>query len=139
MRKKCYQMLFIIGSILWCLIIATNSMPQEAVYNLAYEDIFEKLRRPPVNFAHQKHSASLEDPGCASCHHVQDEKTGRLVYLEGEELSCRECHGPQKTNDTPALREAFHGSCTLCHRRLAKADSPKRGPTTCGGCHPKIP
>jgi hypothetical protein len=38
-------------------------------------------------------------------------------------------------DNIPALREAFHGSCTNCHRNQIKNDHPKSGPTTCGGCH----
>lgn len=137
MRKKHGQMLRIIGSALGGIIISANTMAQEADYTLAHEDIFGKLRRPQVSFSHENHSVSLEESGCGSCHHLQHENTGRLVYVEGEELSCTECHGSRRKNNAPALREAFHGSCTVCHRRLVKTDSPKRGPTTCGGCHRK--
>ena len=113
-------------------------MAQEDEYNLAYTDVFGKLRRPQVKFSHAIHSDNLADAGCGICHHNPDNKTGKLVYIEGEELSCRECHDAQKEDDEPALREAFHGSCTVCHRDMIKADKQKAGPTTCGGCHKRI-
>ena len=137
MQKTYLAKLLIIGSVLWGLVIWTDSTAQEAEYNLAHQDIFDKLRRPAVSFSHEIHSEALEEEGCGICHHVPDEQTGRLVYLEGEELSCLECHVQQKDNRKPALREAFHGSCTVCHRRLINDSNPKSGPTTCGGCHIK--
>ena len=65
-------------------------MAQEDEYNLGYTDVFGELRRPLVNFSHAVHSNSLADAGCGICHHNPDDKTGQLVYIEGEELSCRE-------------------------------------------------
>jgi len=115
----------------------TNSIAQEAEYTLAHEDVFGKLRRPPVEFSHDLHSESLESEGCMVCHHVPDEKSGRLVYVEGEEFSCKECHEQRQKDQSPALREAYHGNCTVCHRRLIKAGRTQSGPTTCGGCHVK--
>ena len=112
-------------------------MAQEDEYDLAYTDVFGKLRRPLVRFSHAIHSENLTDAGCGVCHHSPDNKTGDLVYIEGEELGCRECHDAQKEDDAPALREAFHGSCTVCHRDMIKTDRQKTGPTTCGGCHKK--
>ena len=137
MPKTWLTKLLIIGPVLWTLIIWTDAIAQEAEYNLAHMDIFGKLRRPQVNFSHEIHSETLEEEGCGICHHVADDRTGKLVYVEGEELSCKECHGRQKKNNQPALREAFHGSCTACHRRLIKNSNPKAGPTTCGACHLK--
>lgn len=137
MRKTCLTKLLILGSVLWCLTVWTHSIAQEADYDLAHEDIFGRLRRPHVGFSHEIHAAKLEDAGCGICHHVQDDKTGRLVYEAGEELSCKECHGRQKEDRKPALREAFHGSCTKCHRQFIKNNKPQTGPTTCGGCHIK--
>ena len=115
----------------------TDSIAQEADYELAYSDILGKLRRPPVNFSHENHSDALADAGCGVCHHVPDDQTGQLLYIEGEELSCQDCHLQKKDRAIPALREAFHGSCTKCHRQFIKDNKPKTGPTTCGGCHIK--
>ena len=123
-----------------CLIVTigwNDCVAQEDSYDLAHTDIFGNLRRPPVIFAHDIHSDTLVDEGCGVCHHVRDNKTGKLVYAEGDELSCKECHVSQKENGKPALREAYHGSCTVCHRNWIKSSESKSGPTTCGGCHQK--
>ena len=137
MPKRHFMVVILVGLLLTVALSRTASMAQEDEYNLAYTDIFGKLRRPLVRFSHAIHSDSLADEGCGICHHNPDSKTGKLVYIEGEELSCRECHDTQKEDDEPALREAFHGSCTVCHRDMIKTDAQKAGPTTCGGCHKK--
>ncbi len=137
MQKMRLTQWLAIGSVLWTLMVWTDSMAQEADYDLAHADIFGKLRRPQVSFAHDTHSDTLEEDGCGICHHVQDDQSVNLVYVEGEELGCKECHIQQKDDQIPALREAYHGSCTICHRRLIKNSTQKTGPTTCGGCHKK--
>ncbi|MHC4791867.1 MAG: hypothetical protein ACYS8Y_10615, partial [Planctomycetota bacterium] len=57
-----------------------DSVAQEDSYDLAHADIFDKLRRPSVNFAHDIHSDALADQGCGACHHAEDQITGRLIY-----------------------------------------------------------
>lgn len=116
-------------------VLFSLAMAQEETYRLEYRDIFGKLRRPAIDFAHETHVLALEEQGCGACHHAPDAKTGRLVYVEDEEVSCSECHGTQKENNTPALRQAFHRSCNLCHRQMGKATKGFKGPTTCGECH----
>ncbi len=111
------------------------AVAQEDVYRLEHRDVFGSLRRPPIEFGHELHVAALEEEGCGACHHGPDEETGRLVYIEGEEVGCSECHGDEADDDTPALREAFHGSCNACHRRMIKSAEDFKGPTTCGECH----
>jgi len=130
-------MAIFVGLLLIGAVNRTASMAQEDEYKLAYTNVFGKLRKPLVRFSHAIHSDNLADAGCGICHHNPDSKTGKLVYIEGEELSCRECHDAQKELHKPALREAFHGSCTACHRDMIKIDKHKTGPTTCGGCHKK--
>lgn len=137
MRNHHLPNLIIIGLLILGLSIWTDSLAQDAEYTLAYQEIFVKLRRPPVNFSHENHVEILDSEGCGICHHVLDEQSGRLIYEEGEEASCKECHIDQKEDRKPALREAFHGSCTVCHRTLIKESNLKSGPTTCGGCHIK--
>ena len=137
MQKTWLMALVLIGSVLFGLTAWTVSVAQEADYILAHQDIFGKLRRPSVNFSHDIHSETLESDGCGICHHVPDDQSGKLVYVEDEELGCKECHVQLKDNQIPALREAYHGNCTACHRRLIKDGQPQSGPTTCGGCHVK--
>jgi len=137
MRIKLLILAFVIGSVLAGSIGWQASMAQEEEYILAHADVFGNLRRPQVGFSHENHTESLEDGGCGECHHTPDDKTGELGYIEEDERSCKECHGLQKEDSIPALREAFHGNCTVCHRSQIKSDHLKSGPTTCGGCHRK--
>src|SRR5512139_3030108 len=108
---------------------------QEEVYRLEQVGIFGTLRRPAVDFPHAAHVAALSQKGCGVCHHGPDYLTGKLTYIPNEEKGCSACHGTVEQDDAPALREAYHGLCTGCHRRLAKAATVPRGPTTCGECH----
>jgi hypothetical protein len=108
---------------------------QEDSYRIGDTQVFGKLRRPAVAFNHEAHANALEDQGCGACHHAPDPKTGKLVYVEDEEAACSECHGRKKDESIPALREAFHGSCTACHRKMIKEKKNFKGPTTCGECH----
>lgn len=137
MRKGRIMVAILVGLLLTSAVNRVASIAQEDEYNLAYTDVFEKLRRPLVRFSHVIHSDNLADAGCRVCHHNPDSNTGKLVYVEGEELSCSECHEAQKENHTLALREAFHTSCTGCHREMIKTNKRTTGPTTCGGCHIK--
>ena len=137
MRIKLLISGVLIGLVLLGVVGWQTSMAQEEEYILAYEDVFGRLRRPQVNFSHENHAKSLEDTGCGVCHHSPDDETGGLVYIEGDERLCNECHGLQKEDRIPGLREAFHGSCTICHRNRINSDNIKSGPTTCGGCHRK--
>jgi Class III cytochrome C family len=109
------------------------AVAQEDTYELAHEDVFGKLQRPPVTFPHDIHMDGLE---CGACHHVYDEDEGALVPVDDPDTGCTECHGAHKEGDQPALREAYHGGCTACHREKARK-SEKTGPTTCGECHKK--
>jgi hypothetical protein len=137
MRIKILIVSVIVGLVAAGVVGWQASMAQEAEYILAHEDVFGRLRRPPVSFSHESHTKSLETEGCGVCHHTPDDATGRLIYAEGEETSCQECHELQEENGIPALREAFHGNCTICHRGQIKSGIEKSGPTTCGGCHKK--
>jgi len=137
MASKHYRIPLIIMFFIICSVSWSASLAQEETYLLAEEDIFGKLRRPAVVFQHEIHADILSDDNCITCHHDEDENTGELIYTEGEEQSCKECHVAHKEESKPALREAFHGSCTICHRNMIKKREPKSGPTTCGGCHKK--
>ncbi len=109
---------------------------QEDVYRLAAVETFGALRRPPVDFPHAVHEASLGEEACDVCHHEYDTERGRLIYRPDEEQPCMACHNALRQAHKRTLRQAYHGSCTACHRQRAKA-SRNAGPTTCGGCHRK--
>ncbi len=127
-------------SALFCfsVFLVTFLWAQEEIYTLAHSDVFGELRREPVVFLHLLHEEALEVEGCDICHHTPDKQTGKLLSIEDEELSCMECHGEREKGSIPALREAYHGSCTPCHRTRQKEKNKKSGPTTCGECHKRL-
>ena len=137
MQKKLLIRFVVFSSIMIVIAIWASAMAQEAEYVLDHRDIYGKLRRPAVHFSHENHVAALTDDSCGKCHHARDAETGQLVYVEGEELGCKECHLQQKDQRVPALREAYHGNCTGCHRRMIKQGNSLIAPTTCGECHKK--
>ena len=111
-----------------------NLFAQDQTPRAAKPQLFSNQKRPIPEFDHTLHEDSLEDGGCAQCHHVLDTDQNRLVYAEGEEAACSECHSSEPEEERLALREANHASCTGCHRTLKKMKKPA-GPTTCGECH----
>lgn len=88
--------------------------------------------RQPMGFdrsLHDRHGQKLGDQ-CDLCHHKYDEAADSLIYVKGEETTCRYCHGPLRDGDTPSLSEAAHWACIGCH--LPRNDA---GPADCAGCH----
>jgi len=82
---------------------------------------------------HYRHVRAADDK-CQACHHVYDEKSEELVYREGEENACGDCHGDCADGETPSLRDAAHMDCIACHLQRAREDV-KGGPFLCTGCH----
>lgn len=108
---------------------------QEDTMILGNKDIFKKLERPPVTFNHGKHAEKY--PDCVECHHVYEYKDGKKENTwSGESQRCSECHKLKQDGKKRPLREAYHGLCTGCHRKLTK-EGEKSGPVTCGQCHVK--
>ena len=132
-RRRWMVFLVTIGLVFLQAQLAGWVLAQEDTYDLAHEDVFGKLQRPPVTFPHDVHMDALE---CGACHHEYDDDEGALVAVDDPDTGCAECHGAKKEGNQPALREAFHGSCTVCHRGMAKKGE-DTGPTTCGECHKK--
>jgi Class III cytochrome C family len=80
-----------------------------------------KMRRPPVAFDHDKHTAAVGD-GCKTCHLV--DRAGTLIPKFG------------RVNDGQSasrLQDFYHDRCLGCHKRRGK------GARTCGECHAKGP
>ncbi len=98
--------------------------------------IFETPKRVVPDFDHELHKESLGKDSCATCHHVFDTEENKLIYSEDEEAACAECHFEKKQDNTMALKQASHESCTVCHRQMKKVKK-TTGPTTCGECHKK--
>ena len=82
---------------------------------------------------HSRHAGDDED-SCRECHHVYDEETEQLVYVEDEESRCdiTGCH--DGLTDTLSFSEAAHQACVNCHSTNLSANE-ETGPVLCVGCH----
>ncbi len=137
MKYKMYTL----GILLVCFVfisagIAPVLAQDEDVSDPIAYTLFSNQKRPSPEFDHTLHEDSLGDDGCAKCHHILNEETKILIYSEGEEAACSECHTAQLDGDILALKEANHASCNKCHRQMKKQKK-TTGPTTCGECHKK--
>ncbi|MCP3875568.1 MAG: cytochrome c3 family protein [Desulfobacteraceae bacterium] len=131
--------IIIICSIFICMLSTTLFAQNDKSDNKTQDPmlaIFSNQKRPAADFDHSLHEDSLGETGCAKCHHILDADKNTLVYSEGEEAACYDCHSSKPDGNVLALREANHASCTQCHRTLKKERKPA-GPTTCGECHKK--
>jgi hypothetical protein len=81
------------------------------------------------NSLHMRHVLGNQQK-CELCHHAYDEQKQALVYLAGQESSCRDCHRAQAEGTSISFRQAAHQQCVNCHLR-----STGTGPTDCAGCH----
>ena len=94
--------------------------------------------RQPFGFdksLHYRHVAAHNEK-CESCHHIYDEASKELVYVEGREEPCRDCHRTQTEDNRSSFRLAAHEDCVGCHREIAIARPEAAvGPQSCGGCH----
>ena len=88
----------------------------------------------PIGFdksLHHRH-AEANRQQCELCHHVYDSTQQKLVYVKGQESSCRDCHKEKPGANKVTLERAAHYKCFTCH-----LDNPGTGPVTCAGCHDK--
>lgn len=93
---------------------------------------FDAPRRSAAPFIHDEHNEMAGIDDCAECHHVYDEQGNKLEDESSEDQSCGDCHELDDEDGRPGLMKAFHLNCKGCHL------SEKKGPITCGGCHPRI-
>lgn len=98
---------------------------QDEVIHLNH-DTLAPHKRPVVAFPHALHEKKID---CIKCHHNFNEY-GVNVGSEGE--TCGSCHGSKP--GLVGLREAFHGQCIGCHRRLLRKKL-TTGPVLCADCH----
>jgi hypothetical protein len=128
------------GIIFLCLLILWLWMPTSFAHDKSFAEqglsIFVTPKRATPGFDHTLHEESLGETGCAYCHHVLDTEKNKLVYSEGEETGCMDCHTSKKQGNILAIREASHQTCTGCHRNMKKTKK-TTGPSTCGECHKK--
>lgn len=79
-----------------------------------------KMRRPPVEFDHDSHTANVTR--CKTCHLV--DRTGSLLPRFGR---------ADDGQSADKLMDFYHARCIGCHRRRGK------GARGCGECHAKRP
>lgn len=84
--------------------------------------LFDSLKRAPVKFWHDKHTAALKTEGCAACHPKTDDRLDFAFPKERDESS------------RDALMTSYHDACIGCHTQRAN-ERKKAGPVTCGECH----
>jgi len=102
---------------------------QEDITELA-DEAFGDRERPAAVFAHEEHNEKAEIEECNVCHHLYED--GKKVADESsEDQSCSDCHTVEGEGQIPPLMKAYHNRCKECHREK------KKGPITCGECHPK--
>ena len=121
---------------------------------------YKKHKKGVVQFEHKKHfDAYAKDypefykNGCGECHHDKDNKP--LTDLkDGDDVQkCIECHkiaaeapkgkkAKKKLSKKEKIKdyhaEALHANCKVCHKKFNKKYKPKKAPTTCTKCHPKV-
>lgn len=99
--------------------------------------IYVSSRRPFGfdNSLHYRHIEAHKEK-CESCHHGYDDEAKKLVYIEGQENPCRDCHRERTEDNRSSFRLAAHSACISCHREVA-LEQPTRnsGPQSCAGCH----
>ncbi len=106
---------------------------QEDIITIEHKDALKGLQRPPVKFTHEKHADRY--PNCTECHHTYEYQSGkRANNWNGEGQPCSECHKAKEDGKKVSLMNAYHETCTGCHRTLG-TEGKKAGPVTCGDCH----
>jgi hypothetical protein len=106
-----------------------QSYAQEDIVTLE-DSAFKDKQRPAAVFVHEDHNEKAEIEECSICHHVYQD--GNKVEDESsEDQGCSDCHTVEGEGQTRPLMKAYHDLCKECHRE------DKKGPVTCGECHPK--
>jgi hypothetical protein len=80
-------------------------------------------------------SSTADKDNCGVCHHQFDQQAKKLVYVKGQESSCRYCHQEQKKDGVQALGPASHQQCVNCHLTLADKGVKEPVPVRCADCH----
>ncbi len=88
-------------------------------------DKYEDLERPPVYFAHDKHTKALKDEGCGDCHPENKKKKGRFILTSLKGIN---------TKSKSALMDSYHKLCIGCHEKRA-GEGKTYGGNACGDCH----
>ena len=93
------------------------------------------LALPASGFQGYRPRSAAGQDNCNACHHEYDQAAKKLVYVTGQEGSCRYCHLEQPHDGIRSLQQAAHEQCLSCHQDLAKKGLKGPLPVTCNGCH----
>ena len=101
-----------------------------------HKPVLRKEWIKPVAFHYRLHyqHEKVTDKKCDVCHHVYDEERKKLVYREGTESSCRDCHRQNDEKNLRSYRSVAHADCINCHLQK-ESKGEKSGPSNCEGCH----
>ena len=83
-----------------------------------------------LHYQHEK----VTDKKCELCHHIYDEERKKLVYKQGAESSCRDCHRQNDEKKRRSYRSVAHADCINCHLQR-ESEGKESGPSNCEGCH----
>ncbi len=122
MRRVGVFLVLFLGVALFGVTSLHAAPPQKIV--IGHQDIFGKLKKPPVPFDHAAHVKRLKK-NCVKCHHKY---TGK-----GEPKKCSACHGKKKEGKKVSLKNAFHKKCKKCHKAMGRKDLARK----CSACHKK--
>lgn len=122
--KKCITILLAVAAVL---VFILPAFSQEDITEIK-DPSFAKLQRPAVPFMHDEHNEKAGIDGCLPCHH-EGKEDGELV--EGDPVTCVDCHDVKTTDGSMNLKDAYHKQCITCH------ENGKKGPVACGECHVK--
>ena len=127
---------------------------------------YKKHKKGVVEFSHGKHQKEYAEKypelyknGCGDCHHDENNKPRSDLKESDEVKKCIECHkipgevpgdlkkkwkkdkikkAEKKKLELEYHAEAYHENCRVCHKTFNKKYKPKKAPTTCAKCHPKV-
>lgn len=102
---------------------ATATNASQRAQFVSVPERFADLKRAPVLFPHDRHTAALTAEGCGACH---AQENGAYVFSFPKE--------PIEGNSRDAFMNAVHDACLGCHQQRAKQKQ-SAGPVTCGECH----
>ena len=95
---------------------------------------YDKARKGPVNFYHEKHARQYNIT-CWTCHHDYADGKGNIWSPWGTTEKCSTCHDPvEKKDGLIKLQTAFHLNCIMCHQEIGLYKGMKPW-QTCGKCH----
>ena len=156
MKKR----LIVIAAIVGCSLFLVSGLyaGKDVADVIRLEDPSYEHKKGIVEFTHKDHYdkyakqyPDLYTSGCGDCHHDEEGKPLADLKIGDDVQKCIECHkkpgerpkgkGAPKLTKEQKLEyhaEAYHYNCRGCHKEFNKKYKPKKAPTTCTKCHPKV-